>query len=271
MGNIELEKYFKRIHYTGNEGIIVDWEVLRNIHQLHPQYITFENIDSFTNNVPYLDRESVFNKLVNENRGGYCYEQNILLKNILEVIGFDVETHLARVLWGRKEGKGTRTHMMLIVNLNKEKYLVDVGFGTVTLTAPLLLHCESEQTTRNGTFQILQDGPVYTLSLIADEKKPIYEFSLEPVEQSDLEISNWYIATHPSSLFKENLVVTKVDEIARYVLNNNCLHVRYNNGVKEIIEINNHSELLTLLENVFNINLDNIKDKELLIDKFDKI
>ncbi|MBT2621137.1 arylamine N-acetyltransferase [Chryseobacterium sp. ISL-6] len=267
MIHTELKKYFERIHFTGNAAVNI--ETLKNIHELHPQYITFENIATYTGYVPKVDIESVFNKLVIENRGGYCYEQNVLLKNVLETIGFDVTAHLGRVLWGReKEGKAARTHMLLTVTLSGEKYLVDSGFGTVTLTSPLILQSVNEQITPNGLFQISSNNHIYTLSLIGEENMPIYEFSLEPAEQTDVEVANWYIATNPSSIFRENLIVTKVDVIARYTLNNKSLNIRYNNGTRENIDVINHEDLFILLENVFHINLNNIKDKVVLIKKF---
>ncbi|ASK32086.1 arylamine N-acetyltransferase [Chryseobacterium sp. T16E-39] len=269
MENTELKKYFDRIHYSKNAELTI--ETLKDIHALQPQYITFENIDTYTDHVPRVDWRSVFNKLVIGGRGGYCYEQNVLLKNVLETIGFAVTSHLGRVLWGgEKENKPPRTHMLLIVSLDEKKYLVDSGFGTVTLTSPLVLDSEEEQITPNGIFKLSKENNLYTLTLIAEDKMPIYEFSLEPVEQSDVVVANWYIATNPSSIFRENLIVTKVDGIARYTLNNTSLHMRYNNGVRENIDINNPEELFILLENVFNINIKNIDDKELLMKKIIK-
>ncbi|MBK1895203.1 arylamine N-acetyltransferase family protein [Chryseobacterium paridis] len=269
MENTELKKYFDRIHYSKNADPTI--ETLKDIHALQPQYITFENTDTYTGHVPKVDWKSVFTKLVMHNRGGYCYEQNVLLKNVLETIGFDVTSHLGRVLWGgKKESKSPRTHMLLIVSFEGEKYLVDSGFGTVTLTSPLILDSEEQQVTPNGIFTISKENHIYTLTLIAEDKMPIYEFSLESVEQSDVEVANWYIATNPSSIFRENLIVTKVDGIARYTLNNTSLNMRYNNGVRENIDINNYEELLILLENVFHINIQNINDKELLMKKFNR-
>ncbi|EJL74187.1 arylamine N-acetyltransferase family protein [Chryseobacterium populi] len=269
MENTELKKYFERIHFTGNAE--ADLETLNSILELHPQYISFENIDSYTNLVPQVDIENVFQKLVVENRGGYCYEQNVLLKNVLETIGFQVTVHLGRVFWRReRKDKAARTHMLLVVTLNGEKYLADSGFGTVTLTAPLVLHSKDEQTTPNEKFQITQNGTHYILSLIAEEKMPIYGFTLEEAEQSDVEVANWFIATHPSSTFKGNLIITKVDRTARYTIHNKSLNIRYNNGFKENIDISNDSELFTLLENAFNIRVESIKDKELLIRKFNR-
>ena len=78
-------------------------ETLRKIHQLHPKYIPFENIDSYTGKVPSLNVDDVFRKLVIESRGGYCYEQNLLLSEVLKTLGFNVKLQL-----GKSSGKGRR-------------------------------------------------------------------------------------------------------------------------------------------------------------------
>ena len=47
-----------------------------------------------------LEVEDLERKLVTERRGGYCFEQNLLLKAALEALGAEVEMFLARVRVG---------------------------------------------------------------------------------------------------------------------------------------------------------------------------
>lgn len=141
MDDLKLGKYLERIHYSGD--LSTNMETLKKIHQLHPEYIPFENIDSYTGSVPSLDLENIFQKLVVEFRGGYCYEQNLLLSEVLKYLGFKVELQLGRVLWRKDENStAAKTHLLLIVEWEGQQYLVDCGFGTATLTSPLLLNEE---------------------------------------------------------------------------------------------------------------------------------
>nr|WP_236850535.1 arylamine N-acetyltransferase [Chryseobacterium sp. MEBOG07] len=119
MDELKIEKYLERIHYSGE--VETNLETLKKIHQLHPKYIPFENIDSYTGTVPSLQVNDIFKKLVIDSRGGYCYEQNLLLSEVLRYLGFNVKLQLGRVVWGRQEDSiAAQTHLLLIVDL-KEK------------------------------------------------------------------------------------------------------------------------------------------------------
>src|ERR1700750_467141 len=132
MENQQLDLYLTRIQAEQPAENIEKLELLKKLHQLHPKNITFENIDTFTGETPSLQLDAVFNKLVTRQRGGYCYEQNSLFKDVLETLGFTIKMHLARVVWGSKDGTGTaRSHMMLTTDIEGVKYLVDVGFGSM--------------------------------------------------------------------------------------------------------------------------------------------
>ncbi|NIF06311.1 arylamine N-acetyltransferase [Chryseobacterium sp. Tr-659] len=253
MDQSRLEKYLERIHYTGEvkEG---DWEVLKKIHQLHPQYIPFENIDSYTGKVPSLHLDDIFKKLITDSRGGYCFEQNLLLKDILTFLGFKTDLQQARVLWRKDENSiSAKSHLLLITEVENKKYLVDCGFGTATLTAPLLLNDEGTQETPNGLFKISQKEGTYILWTFKEQWFPVYRFDIEHVEAIDLELPNWYLSTHPESNFKKNLVLSKVDENARYTFTENTLNIRHENGGKESIPILNNTELFDMLKDTFGL------------------
>ncbi|MBV8325278.1 arylamine N-acetyltransferase [Chryseobacterium sp.] len=252
MDQAGIEKYMERIHYSGDRAMNMD--MLKKIHQLHPEYIPFENIDSYTGTVPSLDPENIFRKLVIQSRGGYCYEQNLLLRDVLTCLGFKVELRLARVLW-KKEGDSSspKSHLLLTAEIEGQNYLIDCGFGVVTLTAPLLLNDEEPQQTPNGLFKISRKDSFYTLWTENDRWFPIYRFVLEPIEPVDLEVMNWYVATHPGSMFKNNLVFSKVDHKARYTYNDNRLNIRWNNGGKESVSIENNMQLFEILKDTFGV------------------
>lgn len=252
MEDLKLEKYFKRIHYSGDFG--ANMETLKRIHQLHPQYIPFENIDSYTGIVPSLDSEHIFRKLVIESRGGYCYEQNLLLSEVLRYLGFKVQLQLGRVVWLRDENSSAaKTHLLLIVELNDQKYLVDCGFGTATLTSPLLLDEEEPQQTPNEEFKISQKNGAYILWTWREKWLAVYRFELEHVEPLDLDICNWYLATHPESNFRKNLVFSKVDENARYTFNNQILNIRKKEREKESVSIESDTQLFQIMTDVFGL------------------
>jgi N-hydroxyarylamine O-acetyltransferase len=74
MTQIDLDAYFQRIAYSGDCSPRLT--TLQAIHQRHSQTIAFENLNSLLNQPVKLDLPSLQQKLINEGRGGYCFEQN---------------------------------------------------------------------------------------------------------------------------------------------------------------------------------------------------
>ena len=69
-------------------------ETLRAVHQLHNDAITYENLDVQLGRPVGRDLAPIFEKIVSEGRGGWCYEQNGLLAWALgRRSGFDVSQH----------------------------------------------------------------------------------------------------------------------------------------------------------------------------------
>src|SRR5690606_30227601 len=156
--SFDLDAYLKRIRYTGPHTPTLN--TLRAIHALHPAAIPFENLNPLLRIPVTLDPASLHAKLVEAKRGGYCFEQNLLFKDALEAIGFPVTGLAARVIWNRGEDAITsRSHMLLLVEIEGEQYIADVGFGGQTLTAPLRLELDVEQETPHEPFRLIEhDG-----------------------------------------------------------------------------------------------------------------
>jgi N-hydroxyarylamine O-acetyltransferase len=86
--DFRLNSYLARIGFGGTVG--PDFATLAAIHAAHIHAIPFENFDPLLRRPVKLDLASVQAKLVDGRRGGYCFEQNVLLKAALEAIGFNV-------------------------------------------------------------------------------------------------------------------------------------------------------------------------------------
>ncbi|MEY8760577.1 arylamine N-acetyltransferase family protein [Chryseobacterium tongliaoense] len=258
MNDFEIEKYLNRIGPSLNKNMTT-MDKLKMLHLHHPYQITFENIDSFTDTVPSLDLNVISLKVLENKRGGYCYEQNLLFLAVLQEIGIKPKIHLARVLWNNQNNQETpRTHMLLTANVEGNPFLIDVGFGSMTLTAPMQLNITEAQQTPNGIFRIVPLRGFYQLEVLKGEWLPIYRFSLEEVYHSDLEMANWYTATYLHSVFKRFLIISKVDELGRYSLFNNEFNIRWNYGKKESGRITSFEQLKDILSNIFNLcNLSN--------------
>ena len=83
-----------RVGYSGERTPTL--KTLQAIHIHHAESIPFENLNPFLGLPVNLDLESLQQKLVRSGRGGYCYEQNLLLSHVLNTLGFKVTGLAAR-------------------------------------------------------------------------------------------------------------------------------------------------------------------------------
>lgn len=252
---IDIDAYFERIAYTGPRA--PDLATLRALHALHPAAIAFENLDVLMGRGVSLDLGRLERKLVGEHRGGYCFEHNRLFAAVLEQLGYEVTGLAARVLWGRvDDAPGPRTHMLLALRLGAERYIADVGFGGLTLSGPLLLEPDVEQTTPHETFRLRRDGGEYTVEArLCGRWSALYRFDLQPQEPVDFEVLSHYVSTHPTSHFRTTLMVAKRTPDGRYALNNNRLQVFLGETPSEQRVFADSQELRAGLERFFSIDV----------------
>jgi N-hydroxyarylamine O-acetyltransferase len=224
---VDLDAYFARIGYDGPREPTL--EVLRALHQKHPDAIPFENLEVLLGRGVSLDPAAVDAKLITAGRGGYCYEQNGLLKRVLTALGFQVHGLMARVLWMIPAGSPPRprSHMVLGVRIDGETWLADVGFGGCVLTAPLKLFSDGIQATPNGAFRVLGapelGGERQVQADLSGTWAPVYQVALGPMADVDYEQANYFTYAHPSSHFTWSLTVGRTTPSARYALKNNRL------------------------------------------------
>lgn len=122
---MNVNQYLQRIHATKNEPTL---SYLSELQYLHMKHVPFENLDVIRNIPIYLNLERMYEKIVDNNRGGYCYEVNGLFHWLLTSIGYDVQLVAATVMRPTGEFAKANTHVTMIVLLD-QPYLVDVGFG----------------------------------------------------------------------------------------------------------------------------------------------
>jgi N-hydroxyarylamine O-acetyltransferase len=255
---LDLDAYFQRIGYRGDRSPTL--ETLQAIHYHHTQAIAFENLNPLLQQPVLLDLATLQQKLIHDKRGGYCFEQNSLLRSVLLALGFQVTNLAARVLWNLPEGTITpRSHMVLQVTIDGQPYIADVGFGGLTLTTPLVLTPDIEQQTSHEPFRLIMLEHGYVMqALINQEWKSLYKFDLQEQQLIDYQVSSWYVSTYPDSMFVNNLIVAKPDIHCRYALRNHQFTVHHLNGCTERRVLTSVVELCTILEDIFYLNLNAI-------------
>jgi N-hydroxyarylamine O-acetyltransferase len=271
--SFDLDAYLERIGHTGARAATL--QTLQEIAARHPQSIPFENLDALLRVSIGLDTASLQRKLLARRRGGWCYEHNLLLGNALTALGFHVTGLAARVAWQVPADMiRPRTHMLLRVDLEepagadgaaRQAYLVDVGFGGLTLTGVLRMQPDVEQPTPHEKFRIRHGGSarnppntseVFVMEAsVRGEWQALYTFDLQPQALVDYEATNWYLANHPQSHFLSTLVAARVDGPRRYALRNHELSIHHVNGETERRTLASAAEIRRALGELFHVDV----------------
>lgn len=263
MTDEQLQTYFQRIGFEQLPR--VDFKTVAEIQRLHIASIPFENISVLEQNPIDLSLNAIFQKMVENKRGGYCFEHNLLLKAVLKKIGFNVRGLLGRA--GKDEYSAGRTHLILLVIIASQNYIVDVGYGGFVPTAPLVLATEIEQFTPNESYRIVKQAHDFQMQInIVGKWKRLYDFDLQHQKFNDYVVANWYTSTAPQSLFTQHLVVALAQENKRLSLFNKTFS-RYQKGkANEKTVIKSAEELNEVLTQYFNLQLTTFRQLFQLLD-----
>jgi N-hydroxyarylamine O-acetyltransferase len=251
---MDLAAYFHRIGYRGQYAPSL--AVLSALTEAHTRTIPFENLDVLLERPIVLTPEALFQKLVIDRRGGYCFEQNGLFLEVLRELGFHVAPISARVRLQRpRDFTPPRSHVFLRVELNGESWLTDVGVGGLSLTSPLRLVTDVEQPTRHEPRRITREGArLFHQVRFGAAWEDVCEFTLEEMPGIDRELANWYTSAHPASHFKNRLTVARAaPEGQRITLLNDELTLRDRYGVATTRRIASAPELLDVLLKQFDL------------------
>jgi len=253
---MDVEAYLQRIGYAGPRE--PSHAVLGELVLRHALSIPFENLDPYLARGVSLEPAQVERKLVAQRRGGWCFEHNLLLGEVLRALGFAVTDLAGRVLWGRPPDAITaRTHRLLLVRAGGREWLADAGFGGHTLTGVLDLHSELAQETPHEPFRLrpIGGGERVLESLVAGEWRALFRFDLHPQLPIDFEAANFQLVHDPASHFTQGLIATRVAPDGRHVLRGRELAFHRLGGDTTRRELTNEATVAALGE-VFGIAVD---------------
>lgn len=252
--NFILQKYFDRIGFTGSAkaDISTVTEMMRR--QLFT--VPFENLDVQAGKIVSLVPEEIVEKIIDRKRGGYCYEVNGLFTMALEELGVTWQLVGARPMF--YPTRRPKTHMVVVVTFQDEKWLCDTGFGRYGLRAPLRLDLVDTPVVQDhDTYMI--DRPndhEYILKALCDDGRweNQYSFDLSPTEWVDFVPANYFNSTHPDAIFVQKLLVVLHTLEGRQILLGDELKTLYKGKTeKKIIDRENRN---LILKNIFNLTVE---------------
>jgi N-hydroxyarylamine O-acetyltransferase len=233
MNHDQVEKYIHRIKINQIQGI--DSDTLKNLQKQHLLNVPFENLDIHSGIPIKIDTDKFFKKIVDNGRGGFCYELNGLFNELLIALGFSTKLISARVA-NSEGGFGNEfDHMAIITRIDSDEWLVDVGFGEFSQW-PLKLVKDIVQKDPRGDFVIEQYDDVYfvvkkLLDKLATENQ--YIFSLEERRLPEFEEMCNYHQTSPKSHFTQNRMCSIALPDGRITLTNKSLKITKDSIVTE--------------------------------------
>lgn len=260
-----------------NEILEQTLENLNRLLELHVQNIAFGNFNPFLGLPVELDITTLVEKILVQGRDAYCFEHNVLAKNVLNELGYDAFNLLCRVYYKSHPTESpAKTHLVTIVRLNSALYLFDPGFGGMTPTSVLSIHSlETSQATLNEPFRLIHviDSGVIDSALldmkymlqvcVSGEWENVYAFNPEQIAaDSDIKIANWFMSTYPKCSFTRNLILSIVKQDKRYNFSNGVLNIHNKNNQTQQQIIKSVDELKEIFISIFKLNLDalNIDD-----------
>lgn len=243
----QLDRYFARLGYRGSREATL--RTLRDLHRAHLLAIPFENLDIHLGVTLTLDPEAMFAKLVDERRGGWCFEMNGVFGRALETLGFEVRYLSGAVGRARHGWRAQGNHLVLLVVLERP-WIVDVGFGHGFLT-PLPLEPGSYS---QGFFdyRVSRDGPRWRIDRPAVGHDDGFDFTLTPRRLEDFAAQNHELQTVPTSPFVTTVLCERFVPGGLVMLHGASLREVRASGVTESV-IDDASAFARVLEETFDL------------------
>lgn len=227
---MNIQHYVKRFSSEVDEPSLAHVSTLQLNHILS---IPFENLDVIRRLPIYLNVETMYEKIVLQNRGGFCYELNGLFQYFLQQMGYDA--HLIAATVKRPDGTWAKanTHAAIIVTLDRP-YLVDVGFGAYTPRLPIPLG-QSVKTSigESYTAKQVRDNVFDLIREEDNEKKTLYRFHTDEKSLIDFHEGCIFNQVSTQSTFTHVDIVSLGTKSGRLILRDHSLKEQYGLTYKE--------------------------------------
>ena len=220
---MDYSRYLQRINFSDRAR--VDEQTLSKLHQQHVMSVPFENLDIHYRNIFDLQLKNIFRKVVEDRRGGFCYELNYLFSNLLTAIGFSSKIISSRIFDSSGCLGPEFDHMSIHVEMERD-YLADVGFGDL-FVKPLEIKDGIQSDGRNDFLIEAIGGEEFVLSMSSggSEYQKKYLFSLKEACLEDFQAPCLDKQTNPDSYFVKNTICTRTTESGRVTLFNDRIIV----------------------------------------------
>jgi N-hydroxyarylamine O-acetyltransferase len=238
--DVDAGRYLRRIGLDVQVGPPTV-ELLAALQAAHLVTVPFENLHVFHRRGPRTDIGWSYAKVVEQRRGGWCFELNGAFGALLARLGFAVD-HVSCQVWDPPPlGWGPAfDHLACVVSLDGERWFVDVGFGDNCLVPLSMRPGEVDAVPRRARIDVVAGpgGEEFVLfELMPHDGRPAewvpqLRWSAQPRRLADFTPRSHHLQTDPDSTWWKKPFATRALDTAgsRITLRSDVLRRRHPDG-----------------------------------------
>lgn len=250
-----IGRYLSHLNITEAPAATEDFLV--TLTRAHLEVVPFENLEvHYEHKEPSLAAEDLFRKVVENHRGGYCFELNKLFYLLLKGLGFTCYPVPARVVHMRQELR-PYSHRATVVEVNGRKWFCDVGFGGAGPKGAIRMDTEDVQTVYGDDFRIIPDpddykGEFALYRFEAGVPEKVLVFRDMPWMEAEFTLLNSYYATYHTSPFVNKRILYRCRPDGWISLVQNTVTTMTDN-VRQTVELQTENQVQDLLLQAFGL------------------
>ena len=247
-----IQQYLDKMDFIPSNANL---ESLNSLIEKHTQLFAFSSINVLLEKNLSLKNTPLFDRVIAQESGGYCFEHNKIFNLVLKELGFEVKMSMARVVLGAGL-ENARTHRVSLVTIESQDYLVDVGFGSLGPIGAVLIESDFNTSLGLGSYKVFKHENEFHLRLIKKNQVPItlYAFDTARYTEKDCEQGHFFSHKHPEAIFVNNLVVSKISKNKIIHITNHQFIIETSDGIDNI-DLINQKHLNSILSDEFGITL----------------
>ena len=252
MTDQQLEAYLERIGYTGSRELTGG--TLDAVIRAHVSTVPFENLDPHDFGItPSLDEEDLYNKIVVNRRGGYCFELNTALHALLLAMGFDAYPVVVRISMAPGPAR-PYAHKGVVARAEGKLWYCDVGFGGPGPKGVVEMSGREQEISGSVWSCAFPEDYCEIRRRDGDGWAVLFRFPMHPIEPCDFIPLNVYIGGQPGFGFRVSRTVNLTLSDGSKALTGEHLTIRRGDEVTER-DLKSMEEVEAVLRDEFGISV----------------
>lgn len=242
---MEIKKIFERINVDSSKNYKPTLETLQLLQKQYILNVPYENLDFVLARKFSVKLSDVYEKIVNNNRGGICYESHTLFIYLLKSLGFSAHFIFAKVEDLTYIGKDY-PHLIILVKIDGIDYLVDVANGQ-NVREPMNVNDENYiSISEDNKYKIKVNKNEHTLLVSYKNRDWIARYHFTKEEKTQADFSDVFESNKYSTFStKVPLLVTLAKEDGRITMQNEKVTIKEGDTRRSWdIEEKNRAEVL---------------------------